>query len=148
MKTETIGYLRRVAMLVLVALATCGLAATASAQSFTGRFKLPYEAHWGAATLPAGEYTITVDSFRTATLVQSATNSQSFYTRLPIIGESDKGPAAHLIVMSVQGELRIQSLNLPQTGKALVYERLSKAEQERLAKAGEIQTVPVFVARK
>jgi hypothetical protein len=42
-----------IAALALVALATSGNAQDA----LTGKFTLPFETHWGTATLPAGDYT-------------------------------------------------------------------------------------------
>ena len=148
MKTETIGNRSQVRMFVIVMLATCAFAAAANAQSsFTGRFTLPYEVHWGAAVLPAGEYTITMDTFHTVTLVQSASNNQSFYTRMPMIDDSTKGPAS-LSIAFLQGERRVRSLNLPGFGKSLIYEPLTKAEREQLAKGGQVQAVPVIIARK
>jgi hypothetical protein len=148
MKTKTIRHLSRVRLLVIVTLATCAFAAAANAQSsFTGKFTLPYEVHWGTAILPAGEYTITMDTLHSAPLVQSASNNQLFYTRMPMIDDSTKGSAS-LSITFLQGERKVRALNLPGFGRSLVYERLTKAEREQLAKGGQIQTVPVFIARK
>jgi hypothetical protein len=47
-----------VAALALGALATSGKAQNA----FQGKFTLPFETHWGGATLPAGDYTFTMES--------------------------------------------------------------------------------------
>jgi hypothetical protein len=139
--------MKTVKMLAILALAMCGFTAAANAQSVTGRFTLPYEVHWGTATLPAGEYMITMDSLHTATLVQSVSNSQSFFTHMPTINDSTKRPTS-LVITSSRGERRVRSLNLPQYGKSLIYEPLTKAEREQLAKAGQVQSVPVFAAKK
>ena len=139
--------MKTVRILAIFTLAMCAFTATANAQSVTGRFTLPYEVHWGTATLPAGKYTITMDSLNRATLVQSASTSQAFFTRMPTIQDSQKG-AACLIVTTEGNERTIRSLNLPQDGKSLVYKPLTKAEREQLAKAGQIQSVPVFAAKK
>jgi len=47
-----------VAALALGALAACGNAQTV----YKGQFTLPFETHWGGATLPAGDYTFTMSS--------------------------------------------------------------------------------------
>jgi hypothetical protein len=47
-----------VAALALGALATSGKAQNA----YQGKFTLPFETHWGGATLPAGDYTFTMPS--------------------------------------------------------------------------------------
>ena len=135
-------------LLAILMLATCAFTAVANAQaSFTGKVTLPYEVHWGTAILPAGEYTITMNTLHSVTLVQSARNDKAFYTRMPAIQDSTNGPIS-LVITSLHGERRVQSMNLPEFGRSLVYERLSKAEQEEIAKAGQIQTVPVIVAKK
>jgi hypothetical protein len=139
--------MKTVKMLTILTLAMCASAAAANAQSVTGKFTLPYEVHWGTAILPAGEYTITMDSIDSATLVHSATNSQSFFTRMPTMDNSTKHPMG-LVITSFQGERRVRSLNLPQYGRSLIYEPVTKAEREQLAKAGQIQNVPVFAAKK
>ena len=46
-----------VAALALGALATSG-----KAQAYQGKFTLPFETHWGGATLPAGDYTFVLPS--------------------------------------------------------------------------------------
>ena len=47
--------MKTVRILAIFTLAMCAFTATANAQSVMGRFTLPYEVHWGTATLPAGE---------------------------------------------------------------------------------------------
>jgi hypothetical protein len=47
-----------VAALALGALATSGKAQN----TYQGKFTLPFEAHWGGTTLPAGDYTFTLPS--------------------------------------------------------------------------------------
>jgi hypothetical protein len=135
-------------LLAILMLTICGFAAAANAQaSFTGKVTLPYEVHWGTAILPAGEYTITMNTLHSVTLVQSARNDRAFYTRMPLAQDSTNHPAS-LLITSVRGEHRVQSMNLPEFGRSFVYEQLSKAELEEIAKAGQIQTVPVIVAKK
>jgi hypothetical protein len=54
--------------LALVALALCLSAGVGRAQEihYNGMFTLPFEAHWGSADLPAGDYTISIPSPATA----------------------------------------------------------------------------------
>jgi len=135
-------------LLAILMLATCAFTAVANAQaSFTGKVTLPYEVHWGTAILPAGEYTITMNTLHSVTLVQSARNETAFYTKMPLVQDSTNRPAS-LMITSLRGEHRVQSMNLPEFGRSFVYERPSKAEQEEIAKAGQIENVPVIVAKK
>ena len=47
--------------IALVALALCGTAVLGKSQTaYRGKFTLPFEAHWVSATLPAGDYTISI----------------------------------------------------------------------------------------
>ena len=53
------------------------------------------------------------------------------------------------VTMTVNGNERIvRSLNLPELGKSFTYKRLTKAERELFVKTGQIETVPVVIARK
>ena len=76
-----------VAALALGALATGGNAQ----DSFRGKFTLPFEAHWGSATLPAGDYTFTLSSDRAP-------------YRLYI-----RGQAANAIIQATTAEKRVVS---------------------------------------
>ena len=59
MKTIRISEVVRVAAMGL--LAVCLNAGHASAQEVKGSFTLPFEAHWGSATLTPGSYSFTVN---------------------------------------------------------------------------------------
>jgi hypothetical protein len=49
----------------LAALILAGLANAGNAQNaYQGKFTLPFETHWGDATLPAGDYTFALQSAR------------------------------------------------------------------------------------
>ena len=65
----------------------------------------------------------------------------------PIISDGEKGPAC-LIVTASGNERRVRSLNLPELGQSLTFEPLTSTEREMFAKAGQIDTVPVIIARK
>ena len=139
--------MKTVSLIGILTLTIFAFSGAANAQSAKGKVTLPYEVHWGGATLPAGEYIIRMDSLHTVTMIQSAKTSQSFYTHMPVIADGTKDPAC-LIITSFQGERRVRSLNLPEYGRSLVYEPPTKAEREQLAKAGQVQVVPVITAQK
>ena len=136
-----------VKLLAAVVLATSVFVATVNAQpSFQGRFTLPYEVHWGNAVLPAGAYTITMPPFEAAALVRSASGKAQF---IPFASTEDSKQGVSCLFIAVRGdEHRVLSLNLAQFGQSLIYERLTKTERETLAKADQIQAVPVLTARK
>jgi hypothetical protein len=135
-------------LLLGIVIATCVFTAVVNAQpSYTGKFTLPHEARWGSVVLPAGSYSILMDSPSAPALVWSANGETKMFTTPPMIADSEKSAAA--ITMTVNGNERIvRSLNLPELGKSFTYKPLTKAERELFAKTGQIETVPVVIARK
>jgi len=131
-----------------VLFATCVFTAAANAQpSFEGKFTLPYEVQWNHAVLPAGEYSIEVDAKGMPSVVHSTRSGKSIMTNSPILTDVEKG-AARLTVTIQGNERMVRSINLPEIGKALVFEPLSATEREMFAKAGQIDAVPVMTAKK
>jgi hypothetical protein len=58
---RTTGILKLSNQMALAALALCGTAVLGKSQNaYRGTFTLPFEAHWAGATLPAGDYTISI----------------------------------------------------------------------------------------
>jgi hypothetical protein len=135
-------------MLVLgVLIAASVFTSAANAQPrFVGKFTLPYEVNWGQATLPAGEYFIRMDSMGPAK-VSSANGARTVFTKPPILADNEQG-STHLTI-TAQGNKRIvRSLNLPELGKLVIFAPLTKSEREVVAKAGQVNTVPVVTAKK
>jgi hypothetical protein len=147
MKAKTIRHAIEVRMFAVVLLATCAFAAGANAQTVAARFTLPFEVHWGKNVLPAGEYSISMDSVSNVAIVRSRNGKTVFNTPIPIRANSDKGPTA-LVVMVRGNERSVRSLNLPARGVSLIYQPATSAEREMLAKADQIKTVPVIPAAK
>jgi hypothetical protein len=147
MTVKTMRHPLKARLFAAVVLATGLFAVSAYAKtSFVAKFTLPYEVHWNHAVLPPGEYSIRMGSTGPV-IVTSASGNRSFYTAVPIISYGQKG-AACLIVTASGYERRVRSLNLPELGQSLTFEPLTRTEREMLAKAGQIDTVPVVTARK
>ena len=58
--------------------ALAGLSLPASAQTYKGKFTLPYEAHWGIVDLQPGEYTVTPSIVGTTPLLYVSGNGTGF----------------------------------------------------------------------
>jgi hypothetical protein len=129
-------------------IATCAFSAAANAQpSFDGKFTLPYQVQWNHAVLPAGEYSIQVESKGFPAVLHSITTGKSVYTGIPIIANREKGAAC--LTVTIRGnERRVRSVNLPGVGMSLIFDPLTKTEREMYAKAGQIDAVPVVTAQK
>lgn len=138
----------RVSLFASVILAMCAFAVAANAQpSFTGSFTLPYEVHWGTNVLPAGEYTIVVDSLRAPALIRSANGKAHMYTAAPIPVDCDKKTTS--LFVTVRGNQRmIHSMSLPASGVSLIFARPSSAEPQMLAEANAEESLPVATTRK
>lgn len=131
---------------VLMAIFVCGAAANAQ-PAFSGKFVLPQEVRWNHAVLPAGEYTIYMSSIAAPAVLHSNSTGQTFYTAPPMVSDSRKGGTQ--LNITVQGRERtVRSLNVPEIGHALIFDPLSKADMEKLAKADETEVIPVTTARK
>jgi hypothetical protein len=147
MKAKTIRRAMELRLFAVFLLATSAFAVAANAQPFSGNFTLPFETHWGKNVLPAGDYTINLNSLTNVAVVRSADGKTARFTPIPITTSSDKGPTA-LLVMVRGNERIVRSLNLPANGISLIYVPATAAEREMLAKAAEVQAVPVITARK
>jgi len=131
-----------------VLVATCAFAAAACAEpAFIGKFSLPHEVHWGQAVLPAGVYYIRMDSLTAQAAVVSAGGSRTMFTKPPIIADS-KQAGTFLTLTTIGNERKVRSLNLPELGKSVIFAPLTKTEKEKLAKAGQSNTVPVITAKR
>jgi hypothetical protein len=145
MKTKTMRHAMQVGILAVVLLATFAFAAAANAQTMAIRFNLPFEVHWGKNLLPAGEYSVTMDSSADVALVRSMNGKTAFFAPIPIKVSNRTGNTA-LYVMVRGNERRVRSLNLPLRGISLIYQPTTKAERETFAQADQLQTLPVIAA--
>jgi hypothetical protein len=148
MKVTTMRHPVEVKLFVTVVLATCLFVAAVNAQPrFRGKFTLPYEVHWGDAVLPAGEYFLSMDPFEAAAVVRSASGHAMYIPAAPASDGSEKRGTC-LVIMVRGDQHRVLSLNLPELGQSLIYERLTKSEREVHAKTDQIQAVPLLTAGK
>lgn len=142
-------------MLTIAALALVGIfASPANAQSkATGSFTLPFEAKWGNAVLPEGDYTFTVqsatpwgDSNYLVTFAAKGIRGET------ILARKDLGPDVSsrnmLVAVRSGGKYRIRTLHLA-FANLIVDFPAPKEERTLIASAPELmQTVPILVAAK
>ena len=142
-------------MLAMAALALAGtFAGTANAQAkAAGSFTLPFEAKWGNAVLPPGDYTFSVRSANAAsgtvylvTLAPQGRNGETITSMQDLgarIGEKNM-----LVAVRNGGSYRITSLHLP-IAKLVVNFAVPKDERTQIAAAPQmIASVPILVAMK
>jgi hypothetical protein len=108
-----------VAVLALGALATCGNAQNA----YQGKFTLPFEAHWGSVTLPAGDYTFAMRSASVPYVLQiqgGATNTNTFIMAITADPKVASGHA-QLNLVDIAGEQSVETFEAPELGLTFSY---------------------------
>jgi hypothetical protein len=121
--------------LALAVLATCFFAGWANAQVYTGKFTLATETRWGGATLPAGDYSFTLDHASIDGTVHLY-NGNRTVGLFPAQGQ-DKYYSKRPQLTVVQGTIR--TLSLPRFGVTLRYlpqrpDHLTAPEERQMAR--------------
>ncbi len=142
-------------MLTIATLALAGtFAGTANAQyQAAGSLTLPFDAMWGNAVLPAGDYTFSVQSPNAAGgSVYLVTFTQKGQRGVTITSMQDLGARIGeknmLVAVRSGGSRRIRSLHLP-IANLVVSFWVPKEERTLIAGAPQpIESVPVLIAMK
>ncbi len=141
--------LKFVRILLLAGLAAGLSASLAHAQQYEGNFTLPFEARWGTAVLPAGDYTFRVNPSGDPCMVSVSQGRQ--IVALIMTNGTTKGEVAGssaLIAVRNAGSYRIRALQLAEAGVVLEYSP-PKAERQLLAQQPVLfQRMPVIAAGK
>jgi len=137
--------LRNIAVWFFVLL---GAVAANAQTTLQGKFRLADEVRWGKAVLPAGDYSLIIESAQQPVriIVQAADGK----TATIALAETsvDASPGGSYIFITGSGADRmVRSFNLPQLGTELVYKSLTVAERETLYSKAS-RTVPVQIAKK
>jgi len=143
MKTIRISALVRLGTVAL--LAVCFNAGRARAQVVVveGKFTLPFEAHWGRATLPPGDYSFTLDKATVDGKITLFRGARAV-ALIPCQGGTDeRSDRSELVVVRNNAGRSIRELHLPTIGMVLSYwphkPRRDRAEEREVA-----QVIPVI----
>jgi len=132
---------------VLFSIVAGAMAANAQA-TLHGKFQLASETRWGRAVLPAGEYSLTIESTQQPVrIIIQAVNGKASAMGFAETSVDAAPGGSYLFITGSGADRMVRSLNLPQLGRSLVYEPLTKREREALY-ATFSQTVPVRIANK
>jgi hypothetical protein len=106
-----------IAALALGALATNGNAQNA----YKGKFTLPFETHWGGATLPAGDYTFAMAS--TGAPYTLYIRGEKVNAIVMATATDDRGVSDHaqLNLVDIANVQTVQTLDAPELGVTFVY---------------------------
>ena len=104
--------------LIVLGLLVAGFSAKpASAQAFQGKFTLPFATRWGQATLPAGDYSFTLNHAYAANVVTVIRGTHPVaLIAARVISNTTSG---HSEMLLENGNVR--KLNLPQIGVSFNY---------------------------
>ena len=147
MKAKTTHHVKATMLLVVFAVLISVVGANAQTAVFLGRFTLSYPVRWGQSVLPAGQYSIRFTSIHSPATIHSMDGKIAAFVMTARSADSEKGPSS-LTVVTRGNERRVASMNLPDARVSLVYSPLTKAEREELAKARQLQTVPLIAANQ
>jgi hypothetical protein len=137
-----VRFARRFALaVVLVGLS----AAAAQAQSYKGRFTLPNETRWNGATLPAGDYSLAMNTVEGPLRVIDS-SGQIRVLAYALVEDLGNGQPTALLVTRDGPVRTVRSLNCPAWGHKLVFKPLTRAERALIAEREQVETVPVRMA--
>jgi hypothetical protein len=128
----------------LALLAACFVAGHANAQVARGKFTLPFEARWGQATLPAGDYAFKLDRLDSTCMIYLYRGGYSV-GMIPAQSE-DWSYSGHASLTVVEGTVR--ALKLPAIGMVFQYAPQRPKHLTAPAERELAQFVPVSLAGK
>ena len=133
----------------LLAIGWCTGSANAQT-AFQGKFTLPYEAHWGQAVLPAGEYTLSIGGTHLSEMVtiRKADGGRTVGFVLPRSLEESTEGSSELLIAAQGMEHVVYSFRVPQLGLILISDPALAREQAFSQIAGQRQSIPVSYAKK
>ena len=106
----------------LAALALGALATSGNAQnSYQGKFTLPFETHWGSATLPAGDYTFTMSSANSSYTLYVHGEKVNAIIRATATDEQVVSSHAQLNLVDIADVQTVQTFDAPEIGKTFSY---------------------------
>lgn len=115
---------RKCGMLGDLALALAGalvFAGLASAQDVSGKFTLPFEARWGLATFPAGQYEFSIPRLDSNAMVTVYRGTRAVALILSQGRSAVSAGSSALTVVRTRNGNVVRDLSLPQMGVGLQY---------------------------
>ena len=107
-----------VAVLALCALATSGNAQTV----YQGKFTLPFETHWGGATLPAGDYTFSLPSASYPYMLYIKGQGGTAIIMAAAVDEKVVSDHAQLTLVDIADVQNVETFEAPELGLTFSYD--------------------------
>ncbi len=130
----------------VLAAATFAIGADAKSPMFKGRFSLPYDVHWGAVVLPAGEYTIENNDPARPQFMYVRTEGKA-YVLLAGPTADFRGSASQLELENINGARFVKRLEVASSGTSYTF-GIPKAYRNRAVEAkGPVETLGVMESK-
>ena len=112
---------KRIWLVGVALLASCFGAGLARAQEYAGKFTLPFEARWGQATLPAGDYSFKLDKSQSSSTIQLLQGNVTVgFVKSQAYDVKRSGENSFIVVRTRTGK-SVSELRLPEIGVVLHY---------------------------
>jgi hypothetical protein len=146
MKTN---FTRIVAIATFGLIAICASASSASAQNaFQGKFTLPNDVRWANASLPAGDYTFSLNSTTMAGRVFLQGPNGGAFIITSVIDNRNGGDSSKLTIEHRGGISFVRSMYLADLGVELTYSAPKTPKQDVELAKGPVSTEQVLIAKK
>ncbi len=132
-----------------VAALLVGLAAGAAqaGAAYRGKVTLPHEVRWGGALLPAGEYSLMMDSIRgPLSIIDASGRTRALVSGFPDVPTNGQPPS--LVITRDGAQRTVRSFNCPPWGRSFVYKPFTRAERDLLANGERTETLTVRMASR
>ena len=146
MKTK---FTRIVAIATFALIAICASASSVSAQNvFQGKFTLPNDVRWAGASLPAGDYTFSLNSTTKSGRVFLHGPDGGAFISASMTDNRNAGDSSKLTIEHRGGISFVRSMYLADLGVELAYRAPETPKKDvELAKA-PVSTEQVLIAKK
>lgn len=128
-------------------LAICLNSGLASAQITAGKFTLPFEAHWGLSTLPAGTYSFAVEGIGREAKVRVLHGAETVAYMLNQGFDATPSRSISLTIARNSAGKFVRDLSLPEIGQVFHFAP-PKGEGGSTVGEQEIARIPVVPAKK
>lgn len=132
-----------------VAAALAGLVAgTAQAgPAYGGKVTLPNDVLWGGSLVPAGEYTLVMDTIAgPLQVIDPSGRVRALVSAFPDVVTSTQPTA--LLITRDGPQRTVRSFNCPPWGHKFVYKPFTRAERDLIARGDQLEMVAVRMASR
>jgi hypothetical protein len=104
-----------------------------------GKFTLTHEVHWGAATIPAGDYAFSFDpdtGTRLLSLSKLSGARAGYMLLVPDTDDAKPSDLSRLVLVATPEGSYVSAMQLPEFGMTLHFSVPSRTTERQIAKAG------------